>query len=288
MFFYSSGALSIVHLGLRGPSVLPMRIMLLGDTHRNEAFARKAFEHARRLDCEEIIQLGDFGFGWNWLPLTDTLAICRFSAAISLLVEEFAIAFSFIDGNHENFDRLVDHPLGVDGRREVAPGVWHMPRGYRFERDSVSFLTCGGAVSVDRLARTESVSWWAAEAVTPADVTACGSDAVDILLTHDAPITSAFFENVSTTGYGIQADIDVLRNKILLEKILTVTQPTLTVHGHVHRHFVQDLGSGRRMIALAHDRAALHRAALVLDTRLDGWVEFLNKPLRNVLSAEKA
>jgi hypothetical protein len=253
-----------------------MRMMLLGDSHRNESFVRSAFERAKALGCEEIIQLGDFGYGWSWLPLSDVLAVCRFSAAVSLLVAEFGIGLSFLDGNHENFDRLSDHPLASDGRREVAPGVWHLPRGYRFERDSVKFLVCGGAVSVDRLARTESVSWWPGEAVTQEDVESCGSESVDILLTHDAPMTTAFFENVATTGYGIRADLDVFRNKLLLEEVLLATQPSVSVHGHLHRHVIQDLGLGRQMIGLAHDRSALASAAMVIDTERPGWIEFLN------------
>lgn len=255
--------------------------MLLGDTHRNEVFTRRAFVAAQKHGCEEIIQLGDFGYGWHWLALTDTLALCRFSAAVSLLVEEFGIGFSFLDGNHENFDKLYDHRPGDDGRREVAPGVWHLPRGYRFERGGVRFLVCGGASSVDRLARTESVSWWAAEAVTEADVESCGSQGVDILLTHDAPMTAAFFENVTTTGYGIGADLDVLRNKLRLERIMLATRPRLCVHGHLHKHFIQAYGEGASMISLAHDRAALWRASLIIDTDRDGWVEFMEKGQMN-------
>ena len=263
-----------------------VRMLLLGDTHRNEAFTRKAFVRAKELGCAHIIQLGDFGYGWNWLQLSDTLAVCRFAASVSLMVDEFGIEFSFLDGNHENFDQLVNHPLGPDGRREVTPNVWHLPRGYRWEIDGVRFLVCGGATSVDRLARTPSVSWWAQEAVTQADVDACGDESTDVLLTHDAPMTPAFFENVSTTRYGIQADLDVLRNKLLLEQVLLATNPQITVHGHLHRHFVQDLGDGRRMIGLAHDRAALHRAALVVDTQASGLVEFLEKPASNQAKAD--
>ena len=66
---------------------------------------------------------------------------------------------------------------------------------------------------------------------------------------------------------------------------MVTTEPRVIVHGHLHRHFIQDLGGGQRMIGLAHDRAAIHRAALVIDTQSNELVEFLEKPTSNHVNA---
>ena len=242
-----------------------MRILLLGDTHRNARFLAVAFAAAERAGCERIIQLGDFGFGWQWLGLGENLEICKFSALASVMVERSGIELDFIDGNHENFDRLSSHPLRADGTQEVAPGVRHLPRGHRFELEGCRFLALGGATSLDRMARRRGVSWWEQEAITPAEVEACGQEPVDVLLAHDMPIECGIRADRHQSGYGLSADMDWYRNRMRVSEVLQATQPSWVFHGHLHHRYERDLRPDvdASVIGLASDRQGIDLSALV-------------------------
>ena len=245
-----------------------MRILLLGDTHRNTTFVANAFKAAAQNECEQIVQLGDFGYGWQWLQLDETLAVCKFSAVVSILVEKTGIGFSFIDGNHENFDKLESLPPQADGRREVAPSVFHLPRGHRFSIGDTTFLCCGGGVSLDRLGRTSGVSWWEREAITKSDVERCGREAVDVLLAHDMPIQCGIREDRPMSGFGLAADIDWYRNRMRVGEVVDATSPELVVHGHLHHRYERrlDLARPTRIMGLASDRSPLAQAAVIFDS----------------------
>ena len=58
----------------------------------------------------------------------------------------------FVDGNHENFDALNEHPLEQwhGGRvNKIRPHVIHLMRGQAFELQGCTFFTMGGAQSHD-------------------------------------------------------------------------------------------------------------------------------------------
>lgn len=58
----------------------------------------------------------------------------------------------FVDGNHENFDRLYSYPVELwhGGKvHKIRPSVIHLMRGQIYEIDGKSFFTFGGASSHD-------------------------------------------------------------------------------------------------------------------------------------------
>ena len=58
----------------------------------------------------------------------------------------------FVDGNHENFDRLYDYPVeNWHGGKvhKIRPSVIHLMRGQVFDIDDRSIFTFGGASSHD-------------------------------------------------------------------------------------------------------------------------------------------
>ena len=244
-----------------------MRVLLLGDTHRNIDFMTEAFQAARDQKCEQILQLGDFGFGWSWLKLDEQLSVCKFSAVVSILSEKTGVSCSFIDGNHENFDKLSDLPLDEQGRREVAPGVFHLPRGHRFELGGTTFLACGGSTSLDKAGRVEGTSWWAAEAVTVEDVARCGTDPVDVLLVHDMPIQCGIREDRHQSGFGLGADMDWYRNRMRIGEVVENTRPSHGVHGHLHHRYHRRLSEPECEVhGQASDAGPLSEAAIIFET----------------------
>ena len=123
----------------------------------------------------------------------------------------------FVDGNHENFDRLYAHPAEEwhGGRvHKIRPSVIHMMRGQVFEIDGKSIFTFGGASSHDidggilepegpdfkrkkrmldqdwRPYRINHVSWWSQELPTEEEMEegrrnlAAHGNKVDFIVTH--------------------------------------------------------------------------------------------------------
>jgi len=130
-------------------------IYLTGDTHIPidiDKLSRKSFPEQKQLTRDDfIIVLGDFGLLWQedktyhyWL---DILSAKRYTLL-------------FVDGNHENFDWLNSLPVESwhGGRvHRVAENILHLMRGEVFEIGGNTFFTLGGAVSHDRIYRTEGI-----------------------------------------------------------------------------------------------------------------------------------
>lgn len=123
-------------------------IYVTGDCHQDfRRFNARIFPEQREMSKEDyVIICGDFGGVWNkggesgeekyrmdWL-------------------EGKSFTTLFVDGNHENFDRLYACPEEVwhGGRvHKIRPSVVHLMRGQVFEIDGKRIFTFGGAASHD-------------------------------------------------------------------------------------------------------------------------------------------
>jgi len=102
----------------------------------------------------------------------------------------------FIDGNHENFDRLNALPV-VDkfgGKvHDVFDNVYHLMRGEYYTLDGRTVWTMGGATSTDKHLRREGVDWWPQEVPTKQEFEYAVENLrhhggkADIAITHDCP-----------------------------------------------------------------------------------------------------
>ncbi len=123
-------------------------IYITGDCHQNFGrFSTRIFPEQKEMTKEDyVIICGDFGGVWNKGKenkeekyLMDWLAANPFTTL-------------FVDGNHENFDRLYAYPVEEwhGGRiHKIRPSVIHMMRGQVFEIEGKSIFTFGGASSHD-------------------------------------------------------------------------------------------------------------------------------------------
>jgi hypothetical protein len=211
-----------------------MEILFVGDTHGNTAYALCAIRVARALGISRVVQVGDFGV---WPGSKGHL----FLDAVSGASRDANVTFSFIDGNHEDFDQLDEALAGND--RCPDGGVWlrdHLlwyPRGTVCDLGGRTFAFVGGAASVDKHRRVRFVSWWPQENLTVADLdrlaaNVAGRD-IDVLVTHDVPdcVDLPFPINNHWPA-------DVLREaaqqRVLLDDAVAVTRPRLLIHGHWH------------------------------------------------------
>lgn len=125
-------------------------IFVTGDTHSDVTrLSTKNFPEQKHLTKDDfVIILGDFGLIWDkdkesgyekyWLDWLDGKPFTTL----------------FIDGNHENFDRLNAMPVRQwhGGQvHEIRPSVLHMMRGEVFELQGKTFFTFGGGKTHDIL-----------------------------------------------------------------------------------------------------------------------------------------
>jgi len=165
-----------------------------------------------------VIILGDFGLVWNLRTESgeekNTLDWLKNKPFTTL----------FVDGNHENFDRLYAYPeKDWHGGRvhELRPSVLHLMRGYVFEINEKSIFAFGGAPSHDirdgildindyptaeefkteyrklrekrALFRINHVSWWKEELPNQAEMERgltnlkVHDNKVDFIISHSCP-----------------------------------------------------------------------------------------------------
>ncbi len=124
-------------------------IYITGDTHADFTyrFNVENFPEQREMTKDDyVIICGDFGGVWNedresknekyWLDW----------------FEERSYTLLFVDGNHENFDRLYEYPVMEwhGGKvHKLRPHVLHLMRGQVFDIDGKKIFAFGGASSHD-------------------------------------------------------------------------------------------------------------------------------------------
>lgn len=183
-------------------------IYVTGDTHGNQGYganhdmtdklSSRKFKEGRDLTKDDfVIIAGDFGFlfantydgnpskeekYWlNWLDGRPWTTL-------------------FIDGNHENFDRLLalpEVPMFGSFVGKAGKSIFHLKRGRVYEIAGNTFFTFGGGESIDKSRRVTGVSWWPQEEPSTSEMMQ-GLRAlksvgfkVDYIITHSAPTSIA-------------------------------------------------------------------------------------------------
>jgi len=138
-------------------------IYLTGDIHGHDTITKLAstrWPEGKTLTKDDyLIILGDFGLLWKDEPDAN---------------EKYWIDWLnrkpwttlFLDGNHENHDRLYSLPIEkkFNGRvGKVSDSIFHLKRGEVYIINNNTFFVMGGAFSIDRSVRILDKSWWEAE-----------------------------------------------------------------------------------------------------------------------------
>ncbi|MFR4626183.1 MAG: metallophosphoesterase [Dorea formicigenerans] len=114
-------------------------IYITGDCHNNfERFNTRNFPEQKEMTKDDyVIICGDFGGVWN----KDGESKMETSALDWLDGKAFTTLF--VDGNHENFDRLYAYPVEMwhGGKaHKIRPSVIHLMRGQIFELEEKRYL----------------------------------------------------------------------------------------------------------------------------------------------------
>lgn len=254
-----------------------MLILLLGDSHGSPFAIEQAYKTALEVGCKKIVSLGDYGYwehrygGPEFLDLT------------SDGFRQTGIPFYWLDGNHEahswlrmtseqiaqikanykkqfgvdpdtisRVDQLVPassyrENLNPEGFWTIRPGLFYAPRGHAFVWDNVSFMTMGGAYSIDRGSRKLNDSWWLEEEITDEEIDAgIAKGQIDVLLSHDVPDGADITWQMHRIGkrFALIKDAEAGRQK--LRRLVDSIRPSHIFHGHYHIRYTSraDFGYG--------------------------------------------
>ena len=123
-------------------------IYITGDCHQDfKRFSTRVFPEQREMSKDDfVIICGDFGGVWN------SGRESKEEKHVLDWLESKSFTTLFVDGNHENFDRLYAYPVEEwhGGKvHKIRPSVIHLMRGQVFEIDGKRFFTFGGGRSHD-------------------------------------------------------------------------------------------------------------------------------------------
>lgn len=162
-------------------------IWITGDTHNDKKrLSERVLKPLKKGDT--LIVLGDFGFVWDGSDkerkFLESLGSRRYNVC-------------FIDGTHENFDRLETRyreTIWNGGLvHRISGSCFHLCRGQIFTIEGLTVFTFGGGESDDLDMRHEGKTWWKQELPNNAELLE-GAQAldrvdckVDVILTHEPP-----------------------------------------------------------------------------------------------------
>lgn len=190
-------------------------IYVTGDCHGEfERFKTRIFPEQKNMTKDDfVIICGDFGGVWMKEETGEERHLLNW-------LDNKSFTTLFVDGNHENFDRLEQYPekLWNGGRvHEIRPSVLHLMRGEIFNISGFRFFTFGGAASHDmdggilepddpyfkikkkklerqrKFFRVNHVSWWERELPSEEEIRHARENLekvgwnVDYIITHCAP-----------------------------------------------------------------------------------------------------
>lgn len=234
--------------------IINSRIFVTGDIHGEMQIHKlntDRFPQGKYLTKDDyVIILGDFGLIWNsnetggerhWLNW----------------LEDKPWTTLFIDGNHENYDRLDKYEVKEwkGGKVHfIRPSVIHLMRGQVFDIGGFKFFTMGGARSHDiqdgilevgdprikewykdrfKMFRVNHLSWWSREMPSAAefnegiDNLTLNNYKIDFILSHSPSTT----EQILMGGKGLY-EADELTD--YLDEVMARTEFRRHYFGHLH------------------------------------------------------
>ena len=171
-----------------------MRVFITGDVHGDKQQILSIPDKCPIGNGDLLLVCGDFGIPWS----VDNIKRWREERDLLKWFDEQPFITAFIDGNHENFDLLNRFPTAMKWGGQVhcvSDRVFHLMRGeiFDFKGDGTKTFTFGGATSVDKIYRTEHISWWKEENASQSeknhgiDLLKSVNWNVDYVITHTAP-----------------------------------------------------------------------------------------------------
>lgn len=209
-------------------------ILVTGDTHGNQD---KWMEQIQpMLFSNDIVLIcGDFGIGFWDGPNGPEETFYDF-----LCQQEYMILF--IDGNHENFEKLNSYSVETwcGGKvHKIRQNILHLMRGEVYSIEGNTFFVMGGGYSIDKLYRIEGVSWWTQEMPSEEEYQNARENLkkvnyqVDYIVSHTAPSETVYYLS-TIRSLGIKNHVS---EEFLLTAFLDEIQRKVTYKHWYFGHF---------------------------------------------------
>jgi hypothetical protein len=251
-------------------------IGVAGDWHSNISWALRALSFLNAQGIKQVLHVGDFAIDFQ-----------NNNACFSEPINNYLVANGMMifvtPGNHENWETINRLPVIKEGEfagwATFFSNILIAPRGLRWSWHGVSFVSLGGANSIDRASRIQGITWWAEESITWGDYhnVAAGGHA-DVMIAHAAPFSAKY--NFNSGGWPQSAIIYSDETRLVLGMVVDEVQPELFFHGHYHvakiqkSHIKAETGEvyTTKFVSLARDDDRDNLASFNLNTKK---VEFL-------------
>lgn len=199
-----------------------MKVAILGDIHGGTRYLDWGLEMAVASGAEMMIQVGDFGFGFD-----DDLM-----DKVTEITDKHKIPLWAIRGNHDDPALFSQHVQGACF--SIIPDGFVTTIGSK----RVAFL--GGAVSIDREFRDEHIDWWKDERVSPHIVNNWMYNQVkaDVLISHEAPLIPA---NLNGFKLPPRIERDCEEDRHLVHMAAEILEPDVIYHGHYHKRYTSHI-----------------------------------------------
>ena len=213
---------------------------IAGDWHGDLPWALKSIQMLSDAGVKDIFHLGDFGIFSD--PDGE-----EYLAAISRELRQLKMRILVTPGNHEDYTRINATPVSEDGLQWMADSIAVMPRGFRWEVSGRSFVSLGGAASINFPDLKEGISWWREEAITAGDIyrLAAGGSA-EVMLAHDAPVGISTLEDSHRTGnkWSLEGLAYSDESRRMMSAAVDIVRPQMFFHGHYHRDYRETVMMG--------------------------------------------
>lgn len=245
-----------------------MKVGLAGDWHGNGPAARNSIYLLRKIDPEidTVYHLGDFGI---WPGRYGT----EFLDAVQDTYQRAEAMMYVTLGNHEDYPQIASFESDENGVKWPRPNIGLLPRGFRWELGGCSFVSLGGAPSVDYTFRQRGVDWWPEEMITREEAQAVADGGyADIMLAHDSPddgcraVMRIIEDPQGVVNWGVEGIRWARVGRIQMNAAYAGVLPKLFAHGHYHVADFTVKDDGRTFLSLDMQNTRANLAVLDLDT----------------------
>jgi hypothetical protein len=226
------------------------RIFVCGDTHGGQAndlskLTSRKFPQGKELTKDDyLIIAGDFGLIWDNVPREEELYYTDWLA-------DKPWTTLFVDGNHENFDRINKLPeiekFGGKVGSHYEGDIFHLKRGEIYTIGDKKIFTFGGGTSIDKANREIYISWWPQEDPSHFEFQYGMENLekhnwkVDYVITHDCP--TSIYHQFTFRKYQYESQ---------LQKYLEEIKTNLTFKKWYFGHYHEDTDFGDKFSCLYH------------------------------------
>jgi predicted phosphodiesterase len=235
-------------------------IFVTGDTHGNQYKWVEQIEPMLSA-ADMILVCGDFGVGfWDGRYWPEEMFYDFLS--------EQAYTVLFIDGNHEDFEKLNGYPVEIwcGGRvHKIRENVIHLMRGEVYNIEGSTIFVMGGGYSIDKYRRTEGVSWWPQEMPSEEEYQNAilnlkkVNNQVDYIITHTAPSETVYYLS-TLRSLGVKNHVT---EEIPLTTFLDGVQRKVSYRHWYFGHFHVDMELWRNQTAMLSSARELTSGRIV-------------------------